>query len=116
MRKLLVIAFLLFCAYTGWQKLRPAPPLEPLYELPYVVVYGRDSCGYTQQMRRALAKARVPFHYEHIDEQPVRDVMHRRMRSAKIDTSLYTLPVVEVSTRILVHPDPGEVVAAYLGN
>ena len=113
MGRLVIVVFLAACGWGAWNALRPPEKLPALYETPYVVVYGRDACGYTRQMQRALAKAGIPFHYEVIDEPDVRGVILDRMRRSRIDTSSYMLPVVDVSTKIFVSPEPQEIIAAY---
>ena len=113
MRILVLICLAIFAAYTGWERLRPPARLEPLHETPYIIVYGRDTCPYTSAMRKTLARAEVPFHYEIIDDEPARSQIHERMRAVKIDTSYYELPVVDVSAKILVHPEPASVLEAF---
>ena len=116
MGRLVVVVLLAICAYTGWQKLKPAKPLEALYERPYVVVYGRDACGLTANMRKSLERAGIPFYYEVIDQREVAEVVWARMRQSKIDTSSYMLPVVDVNARIYLDAEPSEIIAAYRGS
>ena len=113
MARLLVVAFFAICGYVGWQKLKPLPPLEALYEKPYVVVYGRDSCGLTKHMRQSLERAGIPFQYEVIDQREVAELVWARMKQSRIDTSSYMLPVVDVNAKLYLEADPAEIVAAY---
>lgn len=79
----------------------------------YVYVYGRDSCGYTQKMRRQLERAGISYRYKDIDDQQIADGLHNKMRSAGVNTRRYNLPVVEVNAYILVRPDIGDVIDRY---
>lgn len=47
MKKLIVILLLIGCAYYGYQIFigKKNAQLEPLYELPYIVVYGKTTCA-----------------------------------------------------------------------
>lgn len=84
--------------------------VQPLKEEPYVVVYGRDSCGYTQKMREKLARAGIGHQYKIIDKSAVADRIHDRMRKAAMDTSRYWLPVVDVNGSIRTRPEPGRII------
>lgn len=83
--------------------------LKPLYTLPYVIVYGRDSCPYTSNMRRELKREGIKFHYKIIDQPKVKQLIHQRMQLSGFSTKEFTLPVVDVNNEILVHPSPNEV-------
>jgi len=52
MKKILILVVLLIAGYFLWQKVshdNKDKIIETSYEKPYVVVYGRDSCGWTQK-------------------------------------------------------------------
>lgn len=87
--------------------------VAPLKQEPYVVVYGRDTCNYTQRMRKKLSRAGVAHQYRIIDRSSVADRIHERMRKADIDTSRYPLPVVDVNGSIYTRPEPGRIIAQY---
>jgi glutaredoxin len=87
--------------------------VQPLKENAYVVVYGRDSCGYTQKMREQLSRAGIRHQYKIIDKSAVAERIHDRMRKAGIDTSRYPLPVVDVNGSIRTRPDAEWVVQQY---
>ncbi len=78
-----------------------------------MVVYGRETCGLTQGMKRELTRGSVPFRYEIIDDRSVADRVHSRMENAGISTRRYRLPVVDVSGRLFVSPKAGEVISEY---
>lgn len=87
--------------------------LKPLYDLPYLVVYGRDTCPYTSKMRKELNSAGIKYHYKVIDEPKVKQLIHKRMQLSGFSTKEFTLPVVDVNNEILVHPIPTEVLDLY---
>ena len=60
MKKILILLVLAGGGYQGWSKLSPGfTKPEPLYDAPYIVVYGRNACGHTQNTLRELKKAGV---------------------------------------------------------
>lgn len=110
MSRLIQIAVLFFLSLLISNiSLAQTPPLKPLYTLPYVIVYGRDSCPYTKNMRRELKREGIKFHYKIIDEPKVKQLIHQRMQLSGFSTKEFTLPVVDVNSEILVHPSPNEV-------
>lgn len=114
MNKLILIAALAVGMYQllqWYQSSRPMPEMSA----PYVVVYGRDSCGYTSKLRRYLTERGVPFHYRVVDEKPVADDLHARMNRAGISTRRYNLPVVDVSGVLSIRPEPVSVVRDFSG-
>ena len=114
MKQLLVLAALAMGAYQLWQW-HLANRAVPEMSAPYIVVYGRDSCGYTSKLRRYLAERGVPFHYRVVDEKSVADDLHGRMNRAGISTRRYNLPVVDVSGVLSIRPEPANVVHDYSG-
>jgi glutaredoxin len=109
MARVLLIALLVAGAYTAWENLRG---VEPLYAEPYIVVYGRDGCGWTKQMRKKLDTLSVPYEYRSVDDPGVSDPMHDRMTRSGLKTDRYMLPVVDVSGALFVSPKPDAVLAA----
>ena len=64
MKKIIILLFLGVAGFQLWKKYGPPiDPVEPLYDKPYVVVYGRNSCGWTQQTLKELKRSGVPFEY-----------------------------------------------------
>jgi hypothetical protein len=105
-KKLLLLACAVWFGVFGWSRLRDGGAPEPLYDRPYVVVYGRDSCGLTRAMQQELARTGVPFDYQVIDLPATSDLVHARMRQSGLETRSYRLPVVDVSGTLLVSPSP----------
>jgi glutaredoxin len=114
LKKVLILLILVGAGYQGWVKLSPAyTKADPLYDKPYVVVYGRNSCGHTQNTLKELKKAGVPFEYQIVDDKSVADLLHARMESSGIDTGRYNLPVVDVSNDFSIRPATASIIEAY---
>ncbi|UUY07324.1 glutaredoxin [Pseudomonas sp. J452] len=114
MKRLVLCLIVMVGLYQGWQTFRPHDStLAYSSGSPYVVVYGRDSCGFTSQMRSGLTRENIEFDYRIVDDGAVADGLHQKMESLGISTQLYDLPVVEVNGRLLVRPDISLVVRAY---
>jgi len=105
---------LLAVVLIGWHlehRQERAPKNQPLYEQPYLIVYGRDSCGMTQNTLQSLRSAGIAHRYRSVDDRQVADVLHTRMRRQGIDTRRYMLPVVDLNNRISVQPAPDKLIA-----
>jgi glutaredoxin len=113
MKNLLIIVCLGFAAYKGWEHFNSSPSIEPLMETPYVAVYGRDSCGFTQKTLKELNGKGIDYTYYKIDETSVAELLHARMRASDISTSRYQLPVVDVNGVIMLRPDTTTIVQNY---
>lgn len=113
MRHALLIALLagIGCAACGKVGMTAGP--GPLREPPYVVVYGRDTCGITTRTLSALDRAGVPYEYKRVDAPAVRDELIPRMQAAGLDTRRYGLPVVDVNAEMIIRPKPDVVAAKY---
>ena len=107
MRNLLLLLALCSGAYQTWQHFTQAAAERnaPLYVEPYLTVYGRESCGYTQATLRRLNQAGIRYRFQSVDDPEVADLLHRRMHNASLDPRRYLLPVVDLNNRISVHPD-----------
>jgi hypothetical protein len=114
MKKLLILAVLVAAGYQGWNQYSVAVNKpEPLYDEPYVVVYGRNSCGFTQQTLKELRQSGIPHKYEIVDDKAVADLLHGRMRKSGIDTRRYNLPVVDVNNHITIRPGTNSIIETY---
>ena len=112
-RTIYISAFLFICLLASNTSLAQSQSFKPLYALPYIIVYGRDSCPYTRNMRRELKREGIKFHYQIIDEPKVKQLVYKRMQLSGFSTTGFTLPVVDVNNEILVHPSPVEVIDQY---
>lgn len=113
MRHLLLLLALCGAGHKAWEHFSRVPDESnaPLQAEPYLAVYGRDSCGYTQATLRQLNQAGIRYQYHSVDEPAVADLLHSRMQNAGLEVRRYLLPVVDLNNRIAVHPDNGELVA-----
>ena len=116
MKKIFFLLVVCAAGYFAWQKISHDTSeggLEPLYEMPYVVVYGRDRCGLTQKCQKSLREEDLSFVYKNIDKEEVADEIHARMQEAGLDTRSYGLPVVDVNGRIFIRPTLKTILDAY---
>ena len=110
MRNLILLLALCGGGYKAWEHFSRETN-APLSSEPYLAVYGRDACGYTQATLRQLNQAGIRYQYHSVDEPAVADLLHRRMQNAGLEVRRYLLPVVDLNNRITVHPDNDELVA-----
>ncbi len=71
---------------------------------PRVIVYGRDSCGYTRSTVVALDVASVPFRYLRTTDPAVRKALFAKMDAAGIPDGPFKLPVVEIDGTLSMRP------------
>lgn len=114
MRNLILLLALCGGAYKAWEHFS-RDSNAPLHTEPYLAVYGRDACGYTQATLRGLHQAGIPFEYHSVDDPAVADLLHQRMQNAGLEVRRYLLPVVDLNNTLTVHPDNGELVAQARG-
>lgn len=112
-RTIPITVFIVVSLFLSGSSLAQSAALKPLYTLPYIVVYGRDSCPFTRNMRQALKREGIKFRYHIIDEPTVRERVYRRMQLSGFSTQDFTLPVVDVNNEILVHPSAEQVIDLY---
>lgn len=112
--KNIFIGILIIAAGAGaYYFARSRSQLEPLYPPPYVAVYGREACGYTQKYRQDISALSMRSYSKDIDDPATADVLHSRMEKAGLDTSRYELPVLDVNGKIFIRPPMDQVVKAY---
>ncbi|WP_434777201.1 hypothetical protein [Neisseria sp. Ec49-e6-T10] len=80
---------------------------------PYMIVYGKDSCGLTRRMIDQLNHKNIPYVYKSTDIRQYSNEMYNKMRLARLNTSSFMLPVVEVNRYMLVSPDAPKVLQLY---
>ncbi len=110
--KLLPLIAVIAAAFYGWGELPSSFSMgpEPLRDSPYVTVYGRDACGITKRMLADLGRAGIPYTYKIVDDPAVKKELHPRMKTARLNTRRYGLPVVDVNGEMMMRPK-SEVVA-----
>ena len=109
MNQWLLAALVSIGLFFGYQHYQDSQ-IDPLYRSPYLVVYGRDSCGCTQQTRRKLKAVSVSFEFQNVDDQQVVKQLHARMDSSGINTRRYLLPVVDLNNHFETRPDNAELI------
>jgi glutaredoxin len=113
MKKLIIIGIIGAGIFLAWQKFNYSRGIDPLYAEPYVAVYGRNSCGWTQTMINCLRASNIKYHYFNVDDKTVADQLHKRMKQSGISTKRYNLPVVDVNGNIRIRPDISQVSIEY---
>ena len=116
MKNIIIIMLVIIGGYQGWNKfsyLLTKP--EPLHQQPYVTVYGRNSCGFTQKALRDLKKAGIPFEYYLVDDKSVADSLHSRMEKSGLSTRRYNLPVIDVNNNLSIRPKSSVIITKYNG-
>jgi len=113
-KNILILLIIIGAGYQGWNTMsHSSANSEPLHEEPYVVVYGRNSCGITQQTMSDLKAAGIPFEYQLVDDKSVANQLHSRMQQSGIDTRRYNLPVIDVSNHLSVRPESKSIIEAF---
>ncbi len=110
--KLFPLIALIAATFYRWGELPSSFSMgpEPLRDSPYVMVYGRDACGITKRMRADLTRAGIPYTYKIVDDPAVKQELHPKMKTARLNTRRYGLPVVDVNGEMMMRPR-SEVVA-----
>ncbi len=114
MKKLLVIAAFIVIGYKVLTiHEAPSGKLDPLYPEPYIVVYGRKTCGNTMHLQTELRNKGLRYHYVDVDAQGASEALYQRMEKAGLSSASFTLPVVEVNARMSTNPRTEWVVGNY---
>lgn len=99
---LVVIVLLLFGGYCFANRDRLFPPMNS------VVVYGRETCGITKQVRSGLEAKHIPYLFADIDVSAIKDELNYKLGPNFKEPS-YTLPVVHVGGALLLTPTADQV-------
>jgi hypothetical protein len=112
-QKFLLVGALAMGGYALLGRSREPVALNPVYQLPYVVLYGRETCGICQGVRRSLDAHKIPYVWRIIDDPAVQAQLYPRMEQAGLNTSHFVLPVVDVNAQMMVSPTPERIIAKY---
>ena len=111
MKPFIIIIVLIVGGHQAWQRFamdNESTTVEintgPLFDEPYVAIYGRDSCGYTQRLIEDLEASNVSFHYYVVDKKPIADRLHATMADQGMQVQRYNLPVVDVNGALTIRP------------
>jgi hypothetical protein len=113
MKYVLTTALIFLLACGGLYYWDSQTHLEPLFAQPYVAIYGRDTCAYTQRYKKDISSLHLSNVYMNIDDKSVADKLHARMKKAWVNTQEYDLPVLDINGKILIRPPMNEIQAAY---
>ncbi len=111
MKNIIIIAIVFFGGFQMWERYGNSP--VPIFDEPYVAVYGRNSCGFTKRMISGLESEGINYHYFIIDDKSIASDLHSRMESVGISTRRYNLPVVDVNGDISVRPKLKDVLSDF---
>lgn len=110
--KVLLAVFLAAAGSWFWtNKRQQLFPLDPLYQKPYIVVYGKAACGYCNALRKDLEARNVAYVWKSVEEQAVLLELGPRMKKAGLETSRFNLPVVDVNAELMIRPESAVVLA-----
>jgi len=106
MKKFIFIIIILAVSYQAWTGLSSRfSQLKPLYKEPYVVVYGQDTCSFTQNALNELRQANKKPIYKKVNIKSVSDELFSRMKKSGLRTDRFLLPVIDVNNKLLIRPD-----------
>jgi hypothetical protein len=116
-KKLVMMLLFIGAGYYGYQHFyaNKSTALEPLYEMPYVVVYGQTSCSWTQKCLRELKDQQIDVIFENIDKPEVKQEIFPRVDAAGHKRNQIVIPIIDVNGHILVGYEPEKVLALYRG-
>ncbi len=87
--------------------------LEPRYELPYVVVYGKTDSTWTMKSVRELEAKGIDPIFENMDEPDVKKEIFERVEEAGYSRHQIVLPIIEVNGNIVIGHQTDKVFAFY---
>jgi len=115
MKKLVLLLIVVGMGYFSYQKFIASNALthDALYELPYVVVYGRTSCGWTQKCLQELQAQNIDVIFKNIDKQEVKMEIFPRIDAAGHKRNQLVIPIVDVNGNILLGYEPDKILQLY---
>lgn len=115
MKNLLVVLIVVGMGYLGYQQFiaKGEIKIDALYELPYVVVYGKTTCGWTQKCLRELKEQNIDVIFENIDKHEVQMEIFPRIDAAGHKRNRISIPIVDVNGHILIGYEPDKILALY---
>jgi glutaredoxin len=73
-----------------------------------VVVYGRETCGFTKMVRAGLEARHIPYTFADIDVKAIKDEMNYKL-GPRFKEPTFTLPLVHVGGKLLLTPTADQV-------
>jgi hypothetical protein len=80
---------------------------------PYIHVFGRDSCAYTQRLLARLDEANVAYQYFSIDTNLVNEYLGELLAKAGHTNNYFDIPVVDVNRDVKIRPNADELVRKF---
>lgn len=101
--------------YFGYQHFASSgsAKVEPLYDPPYIVVYGKTTCGWTQKCLRELKAKNIDVIFENIDKPDVQGEIFPRIDAAGLDRRRLSIPIIDVNGHILIGYEPEKILNLY---
>ncbi|MBN1757258.1 MAG: hypothetical protein JW863_03015 [Chitinispirillaceae bacterium] len=113
-KNLFIFLIVILAAYYAWDYFTREKPLEPLYEVPYVVVYGTEKCDATYRCLKSLEEEGIEPIFRDINDEENSTEMYSRMKKAGLGSSWgVTTPVVDVNGKIFTTPYIDSIIAVY---
>ncbi|MGD9010276.1 MAG: hypothetical protein PVG41_20295 [Desulfobacteraceae bacterium] len=115
MKKLLILIALVAIGIYGYNEFRGSKQakLELLYDPPYIIVYGRQSCGWTQKCLRELKSKEIDAIFENIDKQEAKMEIFPRIDAAGYKRNQIAIPIIDVNGHIIIGYEPEKTFALY---
>lgn len=115
MKKAFVLLLLIGMGLLVFQQYRKKQNrvLEPLYEIPYVVVYGKTDSKSTMKSLQELAAEGLDPIFENMDEPDVKKEILERIEKVGYSRNPIVLPIIEVNGHIVIGYQPDRISALY---
>lgn len=115
MKNLVLLLLALVVGYFGYQHFvgQRSKTLEPLYDPPYIVVYGKTTCGWTQKCLRELKAKDIDVIFENIDQSDIQAEIFARIDAAGLDRHRISIPIIDVNGNILIGYEPEKILKLY---
>ncbi len=115
LKKLILLLLLIGAGYYGFHHYQASQSgaLEPMFELPYVIVYGKTNCSWTQKCMQELRAEGIDPIFENIDEPDVKKEAFERVEAAGYPRNQVVIPIVDVNGHIVVAYQAEKIFAFY---
>ncbi len=115
MKKLFVLLLLIGAGYFGYEQYKSnrSNVLEPIYEFPYVVVYGKTDSKPTMKSLGELTAEGLDPIFENMDEPDVKKEIFERIEEAGYSRNQIVLPIIDVNGNILIGYQPDRISVLY---
>jgi arsenate reductase-like glutaredoxin family protein len=115
MKKLLILFILVGIGVYAFNKSSNTKQqkLEALYDTPYIVVYGKQTCSWTQKCLTDLKRQGIDVIFEDIDKNEVKMEIFPRIDAAGHKRNQISIPIVDVNGHILIGYEPDKILELY---